>query len=79
MVRLRINHGTTLGRELPTKSLEELLHEKRRVKNELKNYDTSFRSIFGRLPKKEEKEPMRPLYMYYKKLKQAISRKGNER
>jgi len=43
------------------------------VKNELKHYDESFKSNFGRFPNRYEKEPMRPLYVYYKKLKQAIS------
>jgi hypothetical protein len=53
--------------------------EKRKVKKELKNYDQGFTSQFGRLPTREEKEPMRPLYMFYKKLKQAISKKQQER
>jgi hypothetical protein len=79
MMRLRIDHSTTLGRELPHKSLDELLAEKKRVKNELKLYDNSFKSVFSRLPRREEKEPMRPLYMYYKKLKQSINKRMSER
>lgn len=79
MTRLRMDAASTQGRDLPTRSLEDLLLEKRKVKRELKNYDQSFMSQFGRLPTREEKEPMRPLYMFYKKLKQAISRKQQER
>jgi len=51
-----------------------LLEEKKRVKNELKRYDTSFNNEYKRFPDRKEKEPMRPLYLYYKRLKQAISR-----
>ncbi|CAG9313300.1 unnamed protein product [Blepharisma stoltei] len=77
--RLRIDRNTTNGRELANKTTEELNTEKKKVKNELKTYDTTFKSLFGRLPKREEKEPMRPLYMYYKKIKQAISKRPAER
>jgi chromosome segregation ATPase len=49
--------------------------EKKNVKNELKHYDTCFKTCYGRLPKREEKEPMRPLYMYYKRIKQTMSKK----
>lgn len=52
----------------------EIAHEKKRVKGELKNYDTAFSAIFKRLPNREEKEPMRPLYIYYKKLKQFMGK-----
>lgn len=48
--------------------------EKKRVKNELKRYDTSFNNEYKRFPDRKEKEPMRPLYLYYKRLKQAILR-----
>ena len=51
---------------------EQLQNEKKNVKNELKNYDAAFTSTFRRPPEREEKEPMRPLYIYYKKIKQYI-------
>jgi len=51
---------------------DQLLNEKKNVKNELKNYDAQFTSIFKRNPEREEKEPMRPLYIYYKKIKQYL-------
>lgn len=57
-----------------TYSLEELNLEKKKVKNELKQYDQSFLNKFNRLPNRPEKEPMRNIYMYYKRLKQAITK-----
>ncbi|KAF4729700.1 hypothetical protein FOZ63_001341 [Perkinsus olseni] len=50
----------------------QLMHEKRRVKQELKSYDVAFTAIHGRPPGRADKEPMRPLYTYYRGLKQAI-------
>lgn len=46
-------------------SMDELNNEKRNVKNELKKYDTSFVQFFQMQPSWTDKEPMRPLYMYY--------------
>jgi hypothetical protein len=54
---------------------EELNKEKKAVKNELKVYDMEFVKRFGKPPSRVEKEPMRNLYMYYKRLKQYITRK----
>lgn len=54
-------------------SLEFLLKEKKMVKELLKQYDIMFEDNFGKIPTREEKEPLRPIYMYYKKLKQGIS------
>ena len=51
------------------------MSEKKKVKNELKVYDQSFLNKFKRLPSRVEKEPMRNLYMYYKRLKQYITKK----
>lgn len=51
----------------------ELSAEKRRVKQELKRYDAEFRKQFLRLPTHTEKEPMRPLYIYYRRLKAMIT------
>ena len=50
-------------------SLDELQNEKKKVKNELKVYDQEFINKFKRAPTRSEKEPMRNLYMYYKRLK----------
>ena len=42
------------------------------MKSELKVYDQAFISRFGRIPSRTEKEPMRNLYMYYKRIKVSI-------
>jgi len=47
--------------------------EKRRVKQELKRYDADFRKQFRRWPTHTEKEPMRPLYVYYRRLKTMMA------
>ncbi len=44
------------------------------MKNELKLYDQAFLSQFNRVPGRAEKEPLRNLYMYYKKLKVALTK-----
>uniref|UniRef100_A0A0G4GUA0 FAM13A-like domain-containing protein n=1 Tax=Chromera velia CCMP2878 TaxID=1169474 RepID=A0A0G4GUA0_9ALVE len=54
------------------------LVEKKRVKQELKRYDVSFQENFGRNPTRQEKEPMRPLYTYYRRLKKQIVSQGGE-
>jgi len=41
----------------------------------LKKYDNEFMLKFGRAPNRNEKEPMRNLYLYYKRLKQYIYKK----
>lgn len=51
----------------------ELMREKNRVKQELKRYDAEFQKQFSRLPTHTEKESMRPLYVYYRKLKTLMS------
>ena len=50
-------------------TIEELNKLKRNVKNELKRYDQTFVNLFYKQPAKSDKEPLRPLYMFYKKLK----------
>lgn len=53
-------------------SEDQLGERKKAAKNELKYYDISFEKEFKRAPNRDEKEPMRPLYIYYKLLKQAM-------
>ena len=55
--------------------IDELNRLKRHVKNELKRYDQTFVSLFYCQPSKSDKEPLRPLYMFYKRLKQLITKK----
>ena len=63
------------GKHLVSYSLDDLQNEKKRVKNELKVYDQEFINRFKRAPNRTEKEPMRNLYMYYKRLKQYIEKR----
>jgi len=53
-----------------------LIYEKKRVKDKLKEYDTWFQqSVYSRkqeLPNRREKEPMRPLYTYYRLVKMFL-------
>lgn len=77
--RLDLTEKMLQKMKLQGHSLTQLYNEKKRVKNELKRYDLAFSSSFDRIPDREEKEPMRPLYIYYKDLKGAISRLENYR
>lgn len=54
--------------------LTELEEKKKQVKNELKRYDCTFEGVFNRPPIRNEKEPMRPLYIYYKLIKQSLTK-----
>jgi hypothetical protein len=75
MRRLRLNGGVIdqdISDRLRTKN--EILQEKKAVKYELKRHDTEFRAVHFRMPTRAEKEPLRPLYMYYRKLKQSLEK-----
>jgi site-specific recombinase XerD len=67
-----------LEQYLETMTVESVGNEKKKVKNELKSYDNDFNANFQRQPNHEEKEPLRPLYVYYKKLKEALNKRGGE-
>lgn len=81
--RLDLNEGSVAHPNVSGFDRHQLASEKRRVKQELKRYDAEFRKSAGRLPTHTEKEPMRPLYVYYRRLKtmiaQAEERKGGRR
>ena len=49
---------------------------KRNVKRELKRYDESFLSQFGCAPSRNHKEPLRPLYSFYRRLRTELNGKG---
>ncbi len=74
MNKLGLDNQKINGRHLAAYSMDELQLEKKKVKNELKYYDQAFQHRFARLPNRSEKEPMRQIYMYYKRLKQYIQR-----
>lgn len=56
-------------------SVEALLREKRRIKQQLKDYDHRFFKTHGRMPHKQEKEPIRALYERYHSVKASIPKK----
>jgi chromosome segregation ATPase len=71
--RLDLPEDTANHAHLDRMDRHELSAEKRRVKQELKRYDGDFRRQFHRLPTHSEKESMRPLYVYYRRLKTLIT------
>ena len=73
--KLGLDSAKVQGKHLTNMAYEDLNKEKKAVKNELKVYDMEFVKRFGKPPSRVEKEPMRNLYMYYKRLKQYITRK----
>ena len=78
MNRLGLDYSKVSGKQLIGKSTEQLSVEKNKVKNELKRYDANFVLLFRRQPGRAEKEPMRPLYVYYKKIKQALGKSAQQ-
>jgi len=70
--RLKINQNQIHKDCVEILSQQELEEKKKLVKNELKRYDFSFETLFNRNPIRYEKEPMRPLYIYYKLIKQFL-------
>lgn len=54
--------------------LTELGKAKKLVKNELKEYDNSFKADIGREPSRSDKEPMRLLYTLYRKIRDVMVR-----
>lgn len=77
--RLDLNENTIAHPNLTSFDRHQLSSEKRRVKQELKRYDSDFRKQVGRLPSHTEKEPMRPLYVYYRRLKTMITQVEEKR
>lgn len=69
---LKINQNHIHKSSVELMDLQELEEKKKLVKNELKRYDLKFESFFNRSPIRNEKEPMRPLYIYYKMIKQYL-------
>lgn len=60
-------------------TIEQLLAEKAKVKLKLKEYDACYEKIFNKLPTRHEKEVMKPLYIYYRSLKNAIEKRKEEK
>lgn len=68
-----------IQKKLKSMSVTQLNHEKKRVKQELKKYDSDWRKQFKVVPNHSQKEAMRPLYVYYRCLKQQITQGGSGR
>lgn len=75
MKRLSLDDSRVKSKNLINLGLDYLSAEKIKVKNELKKFDNDFNDVFNRMPNRNEKEVMRPLYIYYKNLKEAIDNK----
>ncbi|CDJ35918.1 uncharacterized protein EMH_0002160 [Eimeria mitis] len=45
---------------------------KKQLKQELRAYNAAFTAHFGRQPLKQDKEPLRPVYMHYQRIKQRL-------
>lgn len=71
--RLQLGENPVAHPTLDRMGRSELAGEKRRVKQELKRYDDQFQRLFARLPSHSEKEPMRPLYTYYRRLRTMVA------
>lgn len=76
--KLRLTEGMCQSNNFESYNAHELNTEKKKVKNELKEYDSAFVGYFNRNPGRADKEPMRPLYMYYQNLRKCISRREKE-
>jgi leucyl aminopeptidase (aminopeptidase T) len=74
--KIKLDKESVKRKDFSTYVEEEINQEKKNVKNELKLYDSAFIKIFARPPARADKEPMRPLYMYYQNLRKAISKKA---
>ena len=75
--KLNLDEKKINSKFLQNFSLQNLLIEKAKVKNELKKYDNDFKKVFKQMPSRNEKEIMKPLYIYYKTIKNNIEKKKN--
>ncbi|EGC34418.1 hypothetical protein DICPUDRAFT_98229 [Dictyostelium purpureum] len=57
-------------------SIDDLNEEKSAIKKELRDFDTNFKKQYGQLPRKNDKEIMRPLYTRYREVKSLIDLKS---
>ncbi|CAE7487868.1 PSAE [Symbiodinium necroappetens] len=71
--RLDLNEEMLSSKRITLMSKTELGQEKKRVKAELKRYDTDWKKQFKVLPNHSQKEVMRPLYLYYRRLKNQLA------
>jgi len=74
--KMKLTKESVKRKDFSSYNEDEITQEKKNVKNELKFYDSAFITIFAKPPGRADKEPMRPLYMYYQNLRKAISKKA---
>lgn len=72
--KLKLDLGQINKSFVEKMGVSELEEKKKAVKNELKKYDFLFESTFNRLPLRNEKEPLRPIYIFYKLIKQYLEK-----
>ncbi|CAD7940520.1 unnamed protein product [Amoebophrya sp. A25] len=75
------SHPSELSKRKPvlqSMTADALAQEKRRVKDKLKQYDAAWEARHGAPPNRREKEPMRPLYTYYKEVKDMLEQRPSE-
>ena len=58
-LKLKLSKRKSQGVYLDSKTLQELMKEKAKVKEELKSYDRHFISKVGKAPSNKEKEPLK--------------------
>jgi len=63
--------------DLNLMTISELNDEKAAIKKELREFDLTFNSQNGYLPRRNEKEIMRPLYQRYREVKNMIEHKSS--
>lgn len=79
MNRLGLDASKISGKEILKFTYQELISEKKKIKSELKLYDTNFVKLFNKQPQRIDKEHIRQLYVYYKFIKIGIKKKENEK
>jgi len=55
---------------------QQLMEEKKTLKQALRGFDSDFEHVVGRAPEKTDKEPLRAVYAYYKELKREMDRRA---
>ncbi|KAK9170834.1 hypothetical protein CmeUKMEL1_15280 [Cryptosporidium meleagridis] len=64
---------------IPTNNNKNFLNTlKNNIKNELRKFDSDFQMLYGKLPSKSDKEPLKPLYLLYRHLKDSTYRAKND-
>lgn len=79
MKTLNLDTQKIKSKHITSMTLEQIQEEKAKVKSELKRYDADFVEVFKKAPTRHDKEVMKPLYIYYRALKNAIEKKKDEK